>query len=67
VATYNGAELATSLVNAYQGHGRPALVKALESAGLGKPGNVRADRLLKLGREQLDALRGDGWDLCLPA
>jgi hypothetical protein len=67
VATYNGAELAASLVNAYQGHGRPALVKALESAGLGKPGNVRADRLLKLGREQLDALRGDGWDLCLPA
>lgn len=67
VATYNGAELAASLVNAYQGSGRPALVKALESAGLGKPGNVRADRLLKLGREQLDALRGDGWDLCLPA
>lgn len=67
VATYNGAELAASLVNAYQGNGRPALVKALEAAGLGKPGNVRADRLLKLGREQLDALRGDGWDLCLPA
>jgi len=67
VATYTGAELAASLVNAYQGHERPALVKALESAGLGKPGNVRADRLLRLGREQYDALRGDGWDLCLPA
>jgi hypothetical protein len=67
VATYNGAELAASLINAYQGNGRPALVKALESAGLGKPGNVRADRLLRLGREQYDALRGDGYDLCLPA
>ena len=66
-AAYTGAELAVSLTNAYQGNGRPALVKALEGAGLGKPGNVRADRLLKLGREQLDALRRDGWDLCLPA
>ncbi len=66
-AAYNGAELAVSLTNAYQGHGRPALVKALESAGLGKPGVERAMRLLKLGREQLDALRGDGWDVCLSA
>jgi hypothetical protein len=67
VATYSGAELAVSLVNAYQNRGRPALVQALEAAGLSKPGNVRADRLLKLGREQYDALRGDGWNLCLPA
>ncbi len=64
VATYSGAELAVSLVNAYHANGRPALIKALESVGLGKPGNVRADRLLKLGREQLDALHGGGWNLC---
>jgi hypothetical protein len=66
-AAYNGAELAASLINAYQGNGRPALIKALEAARLGRPGNVRADRLLRLGREQYDALRGDGFDLCLPA
>ncbi len=63
---FSGAELAVSLINAYQGHGRPALVKALEVSGLSKPGNVRAERLLKLGREQLEALHSDGWDLCLP-
>jgi hypothetical protein len=63
-ATYTGAELAVSLVNAHNGSGRPALVKALDDAGLGKPGSVRAERLLKLGREQLEALRADGWSLC---
>jgi hypothetical protein len=66
-AVYSGAELAVALTNAYQGHGRPALVKALEAARLGKPGVERAMRLLKLGREQLDALRGTGWDVCLSA
>ena len=64
VATYTGAELAVSLVTAHTGSGRPALVKALDDAGLGKPGSVRADRLLKLGREQLEALQADGWGLC---
>ena len=64
VANYSGAELAVSLVNAHEGAGRPALVNALESAGLGRPGNVRADRLLRLGRDQLDTLKVDGWTLC---
>jgi DNA segregation ATPase FtsK/SpoIIIE-like protein len=64
VAIYSGAELAVSLINARDDGGRPALVKALESSGLGKPGNVRADRLLRLGRDQLTALRSDGWSLC---
>ena len=64
VASYSGAEMAVSLVNAHEGSGRPALVNALESAGLGRPGNVRADRLLRLGRDQLDTLKADGWTLC---
>jgi hypothetical protein len=64
---YSGAELAVSLVNAHQDGGRPALVKALEAAGLGKPGAERAIRLLRLGRDQLDAMRDMGADVCLSA
>jgi hypothetical protein len=64
-ATYSGAELAVSLINAHHGSGRPALVKALEAAGLGKPGVERAMRLMKLGRDQLGALCDMGVDVCL--
>lgn len=64
VASYNGAELAVSLVNAHQDGGRPALIKALEAADLSRPGAVRAERLLRLGRDQRDALHGAGWSLC---
>lgn len=60
-ATYSGAELAISLINATQEGGRPALVKALNDQGLGKPGSDRADRLLALGREQHKALSDRGY------
>ncbi len=60
---YTGRELAYGLAAAYRGWGRPALVAALESAGLGRPGSERADRLLRLGREQMEGLPGVGLSL----
>jgi hypothetical protein len=63
--SYNGAELAHSLVSAERGEGRPALVDRLESAGLPRPGAERAIRLLNLGRECHQALAGLGYGLCL--
>jgi len=65
VARYSGKELALSLIGAYHGVGLPSLLRELEAAGLGRPGNVRGDRLLKLGRVELEELRASGWDLCL--
>jgi hypothetical protein len=47
---YTGEELGAALLIACQNQGRPALVKALEAAGLGRPGSDRAERLLDLGR-----------------
>lgn len=66
---YSGAELGVSLVNAHEGKGRPALVKMLESFRLGRPGNVRAARLLQIGRDAHDWLVDNDWTLgnCLPA
>jgi hypothetical protein len=49
--SYSGAELAVSIVSASEGEGRPAMVNRLEAADLGRPGSVRAARLLTLGRE----------------
>jgi len=63
-ATFTGAELAISLAAAYRGDGRPAMIKALEAAQLGKPGGDRARRLLGIGRDQLAALRDGGLDVC---
>lgn len=62
-ATYSGAELAVSLINATQAGGRPALVKALSDQGLGKPGSDRAARLLALGRDISRNLIDRGYDV----
>jgi hypothetical protein len=62
-AAFTGAELAISLINARQSGGRPALVRALQAAQLGKPGSERAARLLALGREQYKALSDQGYEL----
>jgi hypothetical protein len=65
---YDGEELAYSLAVAWGKYdgctGRPTLVDALEDAGLGRPGVSRARRLLRLGRDQLEALGDMGLDLC---
>ncbi len=67
---YSGEELAVALVQAHLGNGRPLLVKALDAAGLGKPGSVRAARLLDLGRSAHNWLVTNDWQLseaaCLP-
>lgn len=62
-ANFTGAELAISLINARQSGGRPALVRALQAAQLGKPGSERAARLLLLGREQYKSLSDQGYEL----
>jgi hypothetical protein len=60
---YDGDELAVSLVTAHENKGRPALVKALESAGLGRPGVEKAMRLLGLGRDMHTWLVVNDWCL----
>ncbi len=60
---YSGSELAVSIVAAHRDHGRPALIKALETHGLPKPGNDRATRLLHLGREAYQWLADHEWQL----
>jgi hypothetical protein len=59
--SYDGAELAVSIVSASEGEGRPAMVKRLEGAGLDRPGAERAIRLLKLGREAHDWLEDNDY------
>lgn len=54
---YTGSELGVSIVSAKEGEGRPAMVKRLDCAGLGRPGAERAIRLLALGRDTHDWLR----------
>jgi hypothetical protein len=61
---YSGAELAVSVVQAHLGNGRPTLQRALDNAGLGRPGSGRAERLLGLGREAYQWLRENDWRLC---
>jgi hypothetical protein len=70
---YSGPELAVSLIHAYFGSGRPALIDDLEACGLGRPGSDRAARLLELGRDQYAWMQENDWDLsdnretaCLP-
>jgi FtsK/SpoIIIE family len=58
---YSGPELAVSLVNAHEGKGRPALIKALEAAQMGRPGKERAVRLLGLGRDAYEWLTDNGY------
>ncbi|MBC7228697.1 MAG: hypothetical protein H5T61_15930 [Thermoflexales bacterium] len=61
--SYTGEELAVALAAVVRGWGRPRLQAALEQRGLGRPGSVRADRLLRLAREQLEALREEGLEV----
>jgi len=61
--SYTGAELAHGLAAARRGWGRDRLRDALDGAGLGRPGSVRADRLLRLCREQLEVLGELGFGL----
>lgn len=60
---YTGQELGIGLVQAYLGNGRPALQSAFDAAGLGKPGSVRADRLLSIVRDIYTQLRELNWEL----
>ena len=60
----SGQEVAVSLVQAHLGAGRPTLQRALENAGLDKPGSTRADWLLGLGREAYTWLSENDWALC---
>jgi DNA segregation ATPase FtsK/SpoIIIE-like protein len=52
---FTGRELAAGLIAAKLGFGRIKLIQLLQRLGLGA-GSVRADRLLALGREALEAL-----------
>lgn len=60
----SGAEVAVSLLQAHLRTGRPTLQRALENAGLDKPGSTRADWLLGLGREAYAWLSENDWTLC---
>ena len=60
---FSPEELAVALEVASEGGGRPRLVRALEEAGLSRPGSGRADRLLRLARRVLAVLRQRGLDL----
>jgi len=62
---YTGAELAVSLVSASYSEGRPAMVRRLQDAELGKPGAERAIRLLKLGRDTNEWLGDNNFTVCL--
>jgi len=59
--SYSPGELAHSIIASVEEEGRPALVKRLEAAGLGRPGAERAIRLLALGRETHAALKSEGY------
>ncbi len=60
---YSGPEIGAALANAADDGGRPALVKLLDEAGLGRPGVTRAIRLLNLGRDAHAWLVERGWCL----
>lgn len=60
---YTGNELGSSVISASEGDGRPALQDRLDSYGLGKPGSVRANRLLKMGRSAYELIQDRGYHL----
>ncbi len=64
---YTGAELGCALWSAVLGEGRPALVRRMEEHELGRPGSEKAERLLRLGREQAAWLREHTDLLSIPA
>jgi hypothetical protein len=61
---FTGGELAVSLVAAHYGKGRPFLKDALDAAGLVRPGNEKAARLLSIGKETYTWLVDSGFSLC---
>jgi hypothetical protein len=65
--SYDGEELAHSIIAASQGEGRPSMVDRLAGSGLGRPGAERAIRLLRLGREAHNAINKQGYAVCLSA
>jgi len=67
--SYTGEELATSIISAVEGEGRPALVNRLLANGLQRPGSGRASRLLRLGQDTNAGLQEQGYTArpaCLP-
>ena len=65
--TYSGRELGVALVAAALGRGRPWLQRVLESRGMGRPGSVRAARLMGLAREQRAEIEALGGQIIVPA
>lgn len=63
--SYNGAELGVSIVSASESEGRPKMTRRLLATGQKRPGAERAIRLLRLGREALDSMNGQGYTVCL--
>lgn len=61
--SYNGKELAVSLIAAMEGRGRPTVKNMVEDVTGSRPGSVRAKRLMDLGREALRQLELEGYDL----
>jgi len=61
---YTGEELGVSVAAAIENEGRPLLTKRLEQAGMGRPGSVKASRLLELGRGAFAWLAENGYSLC---
>jgi hypothetical protein len=60
---YEGGELGVSLISAARDEGRPTLKSRLEEAGFERPGSVRAQRLLRLGRDARDYLVSQSYDV----
>jgi DNA segregation ATPase FtsK/SpoIIIE-like protein len=61
---FDGIEIGVSVLAAHQERGRPTLREMVEEATGSKPGNSRAARLLRLGRDAYNFLVGEGWTLC---
>jgi len=61
--SYDGGELAVSIIQAHLGHGRGKLIEALRGAGYEASEGDRVKRLLRLGREAYAGLVQSGWTL----
>ena len=62
---YTGEELGVSVAAAVENEGRPLLIRRLEQAGIGRPGSVKASRLLELGRGAFAWLAENGYTFCV--
>lgn len=63
----SGAELGVSLAAAADSAGRPTFKRMMETAGLGRPGNSRAQKLLEIGRDAFIWLDANGFAIAQPA